>query len=82
MFLERVIFLFLLISFRMGRRVGVLEYNPREERCILKIVYIYLLILKVLLLLIHRKNIYIYIYIYIARDMIFIYWLILGALIS
>ena len=80
MFLERVIFLFLLISFRMGRRVGVLEYNPREERCILKIVYIYLLILKVLLLLIHRKNIYIYIYI--ARDMIFIYWLILGALIS
>ena len=63
-FLERVIFLFLLISFRMGRRVGVLEYNPREERCILKIVYTYLLILKVLLLLIHR-NIYIYIYIYI-----------------
>ena len=60
MFLERVIFLFLLISFRMGRRVGVLEYNPQEERCILKIVYIYLLILKVLLLLIHRKNIYIY----------------------
>ena len=51
----------------MGRRVGVLEYNPREERCILKIVYTYLLILKVLLLLIHRKKkkyIYIYIYIY------------------
>ena len=55
-FLERVIFLFLLISFRMGRRVGVLEYNPREERWFLKIVYIYLLILKVLLLLIHRKR--------------------------
>ena len=55
-FLERVIFLFLPISFRMCRRVGVLEYNPQEERWFLKIVYIYLLILKVLLLLIHRKR--------------------------